>query len=86
MTGVTRCASVPGAGGSDPLPITRDRYDAVLFDLDGVLTSTAAIHADADVYNPNAVGEMPVGAWPECQDDPACVVLDTECVEDAIVA
>jgi beta-phosphoglucomutase family hydrolase len=28
-------------------PVTRDRYDAVLFDLDGVLTSTAAIHADA---------------------------------------
>lgn len=25
--------------------ITRDRFDAVLFDLDGVLTSTAAIHA-----------------------------------------
>jgi len=25
--------------------ITRDRYDAVLFDLDGVLTNTAAIHA-----------------------------------------
>lgn len=34
----------PGA----PRPaITRDRFDAVLFDLDGVLTSTAAIHADA---------------------------------------
>src|SRR5437763_700327 len=28
-------------------PITRDRFDAVLFDLDGVLTSTAAIHAEA---------------------------------------
>jgi beta-phosphoglucomutase family hydrolase len=28
-------------------PITRENYDAVLFDLDGVLTSTAAIHADA---------------------------------------
>ena len=27
--------------------VTRDRFDAVLFDLDGVLTSTAAIHADA---------------------------------------
>jgi len=27
--------------------ITRDRFDAVLFDLDGVLTSTAAIHAAA---------------------------------------
>jgi beta-phosphoglucomutase family hydrolase len=26
-------------------PITRDRFDAVLFDLDGVLTSTARIHA-----------------------------------------
>jgi len=26
-------------------PITRDRFDAVLFDLDGVLTSTAKIHA-----------------------------------------
>ncbi len=29
-----------------PLPrITRDRYDAVLFDLDGVLTATAKMHA-----------------------------------------
>ena len=28
-------------------PVTRERFDAVLFDLDGVLTSTAAIHADA---------------------------------------
>ncbi len=27
--------------------VMRDKYDAVLFDLDGVLTSTAAIHADA---------------------------------------
>jgi beta-phosphoglucomutase family hydrolase len=32
--------------GAPPV-ITRDRFDAVLFDLDGVLTSTAAIHADA---------------------------------------
>jgi beta-phosphoglucomutase family hydrolase len=28
-------------------PVARDRFDAVLFDLDGVLTSTAAIHAEA---------------------------------------
>src|SRR5437870_3835207 len=28
-------------------PITRQRFDAILFDLDGVLTSTAAIHARA---------------------------------------
>ncbi|HEY7117695.1 MAG TPA: beta-phosphoglucomutase family hydrolase [Tepidisphaeraceae bacterium] len=27
-------------------PVTRERFDAVLFDLDGVLTSTAAVHAD----------------------------------------
>ena len=26
-------------------PITRDKYDAVLFDLDGVLTATAKVHA-----------------------------------------
>jgi beta-phosphoglucomutase family hydrolase len=32
---------------SDRLPIRRERYDAVLFDLDGVLTSTAEIHAAA---------------------------------------
>ena len=25
--------------------ITRDRYDAVLLDLDGVITNTASIHA-----------------------------------------
>src|SRR5262249_6231886 len=28
-----------------PKPITRDQFDAVLFDLDGVLTSTAKIHS-----------------------------------------
>jgi beta-phosphoglucomutase family hydrolase len=34
------------AGAMSPhSPITRDRFDAVLFDLDGVLTSTAKIHA-----------------------------------------
>lgn len=32
---------------NSPPAITRDRFDAVLFDLDGVLTSTAAIHAAA---------------------------------------
>jgi beta-phosphoglucomutase family hydrolase len=32
---------------SRPPPVTRERFDAVLFDLDGVLTSTAAIHARA---------------------------------------
>ena len=26
--------------------ITKDRFDAVLFDLDGVLTDTARVHAD----------------------------------------
>ena len=26
-------------------PITRDRYDAVLFDMDGVITDTVSIHA-----------------------------------------
>jgi beta-phosphoglucomutase family hydrolase len=31
----------------DPAAITRDRYDAVLFDLDGVLTDTAEIHASS---------------------------------------
>src|SRR5688572_22133664 len=47
MTGVHPCASDLGPGAGDRLPIIRDRYDAILFDLDGVLTSTAAIHADA---------------------------------------
>lgn len=33
---------------ASPIPrVTRERFDAVLFDLDGVLTSTAAIHARA---------------------------------------
>ena len=27
------------------LAITRDRYDAVLLDLDGVITDTASVHA-----------------------------------------
>ena len=41
--------SAPGNDVSPPAPppITRQRFDAVLFDLDGVLTSTAAIHAAA---------------------------------------
>src|SRR5210317_2388035 len=26
-------------------PITRDKFDAVLFDLDGVITDTASVHA-----------------------------------------
>ena len=47
MTGVHPCAPLIGQGARERLPITRDRYDAILFDLDGVLTSTAAIHADA---------------------------------------
>ena len=38
-------ASAPRS--SNPPAVTRDRFDAVLFDLDGVLTSTAAIHARA---------------------------------------
>jgi beta-phosphoglucomutase family hydrolase len=28
-----------------PLPVAKERFDAVLFDLDGVLTATASIHA-----------------------------------------
>jgi beta-phosphoglucomutase family hydrolase len=37
----------PPPAGSTLLRVTRERFDAVLFDLDGVLTSTAAIHARA---------------------------------------
>jgi beta-phosphoglucomutase family hydrolase len=33
--------------GSEPVKITPDRFDAALFDLDGVLTKTAAVHASA---------------------------------------
>ncbi len=47
MTGVHPCAPDATGDRGDRLPVTRDRYDAVLFDLDGVLTSTAAIHAEA---------------------------------------
>src|SRR5687767_1519423 len=47
MTGVHPCAPVVAPGADNRLPIIRDRFDAVLFDLDGVLTSTAAIHAEA---------------------------------------
>ena len=39
-------AMSPPASNVPPV-VTRDRFDAVLFDLDGVLTSTAAIHAAA---------------------------------------
>lgn len=35
------------AGGPAERPIDRDRFDALLFDLDGVLTKTAAVHAAA---------------------------------------
>ena len=47
MAGVHSCG--PGAvqAARGLFPINRERYDAVLFDLDGVLTSTAAIHAGA---------------------------------------
>jgi beta-phosphoglucomutase-like phosphatase (HAD superfamily) len=31
--------------GNSKHAITRDRYDAVLFDLDGVITDTASLHA-----------------------------------------
>ena len=44
MCRMTRHTTVEAAGG---MAVTRDRFDAVLFDLDGVLTSTAAIHAAA---------------------------------------
>ncbi len=33
------------SGGKAPNVITRDKFDAVLFDLDGVLTATATVHA-----------------------------------------
>ena len=33
------------SGEKGPNPITRDKFDAVLFDLDGVLTATAKVHA-----------------------------------------
>jgi beta-phosphoglucomutase family hydrolase len=33
--------------GSEPVKITPDRFDAALFDLDGVLTRTATVHATA---------------------------------------
>lgn len=33
------------SGTKTPNPITRDKFDAVLFDLDGVLTATAKVHA-----------------------------------------
>jgi len=47
VTGIHPSTPDSHSPGSDRLPITRERYDAVLFDLDGVLTSTAAIHAEA---------------------------------------
>jgi beta-phosphoglucomutase family hydrolase len=47
MTGVHTCGPAGQASEPDRFPITRARYDAVLFDLDGVLTSTAEIHATA---------------------------------------
>lgn len=47
MTGVYPCGPSADSSAGGRLPIARDRYDAVLFDLDGVLTSTAAIHATA---------------------------------------
>lgn len=47
MTGVHFCNRGGESPARDSFAISRDRYDAVLFDLDGVLTSTAAIHAEA---------------------------------------
>jgi beta-phosphoglucomutase family hydrolase len=40
-------ANVRPAERAEAPPITREHFDAVLFDLDGVLTSTAEIHASA---------------------------------------
>src|SRR5689334_7993192 len=39
--------SKPGDSASPPVSIDPDHFDAILFDLDGVLTSTADIHASA---------------------------------------
>ncbi len=41
--------------------ISRERYDAVLFDLDGVLTSTASLHARAwkETFDPVLNGQAP---------------------------
>lgn len=47
MTAVHSCEAGSPGSGRERFPITRERYDAILFDLDGVLTSTAAIHAAA---------------------------------------
>src|SRR3954468_13126134 len=47
MIGAHRCGTDAASLARDRLPITPERYDAVLFDLDGVLTSTAEIHAAA---------------------------------------
>ena len=47
MAAPKSCDSTEAAAGALRQGVTRDRYDAVLFDLDGVLTSTAAIHATA---------------------------------------
>ena len=33
------------SGAKPPNPITPEKFDAVLFDLDGVLTATANVHA-----------------------------------------
>ena len=47
MIGLHTCGPDTDEAARARFPITRKLYDAVLFDLDGVLTSTAAIHADA---------------------------------------
>lgn len=47
MAGPKHCDTGTTAVRDPTLSITRERFDAVLFDLDGVLTSTAAIHAAA---------------------------------------
>src|SRR3954469_23470139 len=44
-TSLPGTSSIPSAGLAQR--VNRDAFDAVLFDLDGVLTSTAAIHAKA---------------------------------------
>ena len=47
MRAVHPCAPGAADAGGQRFAITPDCYNAVLFDLDGVLTSTAAIHAAA---------------------------------------
>ena len=54
-------------------------------DSDGLPDLVTAIHYDANIYDPNVLGEAPFGPWPACQDAAASLLLQERCMTAALV-